>query len=56
MLSEFLQLRALFWIEVMNLLDSCGRCYPMFQTAREWVIESKASVVHKEKYQTYWNV
>ena len=56
MLSEFLQLRALFWIEVMNLLDSRGRCYPMFQTAREWVIESKASVVHKEKYQTYWNV
>ena len=47
-LSEFLQLRALFWIEAMNLLDSRGRCYPMFQRAREWVIESKASVMHKE--------
>jgi hypothetical protein len=55
-LLEFLQLRALFWIEVMNLLDSRGRCYPMFRTAHEWVIESKASVVCKEKYQTYWNV
>jgi hypothetical protein len=50
MLSEFLQLRALFWIEVMNLLDSRGRCYPMFQTAREWVIESKASVVWNEQF------
>ncbi len=44
-LSEFLKLRALFWIEVMNLLDSRGRCYPMLQTAHEWVIESKASIV-----------
>ncbi|KAF8157273.1 WD40-repeat-containing domain protein [Crassisporium funariophilum] len=40
-LSEFLQLRALFWIEAMNLLNSRGRCSSMFQTAREWVIESK---------------
>jgi len=47
-LSEFLQLRALFWIEAMNLLDSRGRCYPMCQKACEWVIESKASVVWKE--------
>jgi len=44
-LSEFLQIRALFWIEVMNLLDSRGCCYPMLQTAHKWVIESKASVV-----------
>ena len=43
-LLEFLQLRALFWIEAMNLLDSRGYCYPMCQKAREWVIESKASV------------
>ncbi|KAF8148071.1 WD40-repeat-containing domain protein [Crassisporium funariophilum] len=42
-LSEFLQLRALFWIEAMNLLNSRGRCYPMFQTARKWVIASEAS-------------
>jgi hypothetical protein len=47
-LSEFLQLRTLFWIEAMNLLNSRGRCHPMFQTAREWVIESKASVVWKD--------
>jgi hypothetical protein len=47
-LSEFLQLRALFWIEAMNLLYSRGRCYPMCQKACEWVIESKASVVWKE--------
>jgi hypothetical protein len=47
-LLEFLQLRALFWIEAMNLLGSRGRCYPMFQMAREWVIESKASVAWKE--------
>ena len=44
-LSEFLQLRALFWIEVMNLLHLRGHCHPMLQTARKWVIESKASVV-----------
>ncbi|PPQ90908.1 hypothetical protein CVT25_007869, partial [Psilocybe cyanescens] len=44
MLAEFLQLRTLFWIEAMNLLHSRGRCYSMLQTAREWVIESKASV------------
>ena len=49
-LSRFLQLRALFWIEVMNLLDSCGHCHPMLQTAHEWVIKSKASVVWNEKF------
>jgi hypothetical protein len=47
-LSKFLQLRALFWIEVMNLLDSRGHCYPMLQTVHEWVIQSKASVVLNE--------
>ena len=49
-LSRFLQLHALFWIEVMNLLDSCGHCHPMLQTAHEWVIKSKASVVWNEKF------
>ena len=44
-LSEFLQLHALFWIEVMNLLDSRGHCHPMLQVAHQWVIKSKASVV-----------
>ncbi|PPQ91249.1 hypothetical protein CVT25_006388, partial [Psilocybe cyanescens] len=43
-LAEFLQLRALFWIEAMNLLHLRGRCYLMLQTAHGWVIESKASV------------
>jgi hypothetical protein len=47
-LSEFLQLRALFWIEAMNLLDLRGHCHPMLQTAHEWVINSKASVVWNE--------
>jgi len=47
-LSKFLQIRALFWIEAMNLLGSRGRCYPMCQKACEWVIKSKASVVWKE--------
>jgi hypothetical protein len=44
MLLEFLQLRALFWIEAMNLLHLRRRCYPMLQTAHDWVIESKASI------------
>jgi hypothetical protein len=47
-LSEFLQLRALFWIEAMNLLDLCGHCYSMLQKAHKWVIESKASLVWNE--------
>jgi hypothetical protein len=44
-LSKFLQIRALFWIEVMNLLDSRGHCSTMLQTAGGWV---KASVVWNE--------
>jgi hypothetical protein len=48
MLSEFLQLRALFWIEAMNLLGLRGHCYPMFRTAHDWVIKSQASIVQKE--------
>ena len=44
-LTEFLQLCALFWIEVMNLLDLRRHCHPMLQMACKWVIESKASVV-----------
>jgi hypothetical protein len=49
-LSEFLQLQALFWIEVMNLLDSRGHCHSMLQTAYEWVIKSKASVVWNKEF------
>jgi hypothetical protein len=36
-LSEFLELRVLFWIEAMNLLGSRGLCEPMLQRARECV-------------------
>jgi len=43
-LSDFLQIRALFWIEAMNLLGLRGRCHPMLQTAHEWVVKSKVSV------------
>jgi len=43
-LTEFLQLCALFWIEVMNLLDSRRHCHPMLQMAHMWVVESKASL------------
>ena len=32
-LSDFLELRVLFWIEAMNLLGSPGLCDPMLQTA-----------------------
>jgi len=36
-LSEFLQLRVLFWIEAMNLLGSRGLCDQMLERARKWV-------------------
>jgi hypothetical protein len=36
-LSEFLELRVVFWIEAMNLLGSRGLCDPMLQRARECV-------------------
>ena len=36
-LSEFLQLRVLFWIEAMNLLGSRGLCDQMLKRARRWV-------------------
>ena len=44
-LSEFLQIRALFWIEAMNLLDASGRCYPMLRAAYDWVSKSAASLL-----------
>ncbi|KAF5320246.1 hypothetical protein D9611_011284 [Ephemerocybe angulata] len=36
MLSEFLQLHALFWIEAMNLLGCVGVCDPALRSARGW--------------------
>jgi len=36
-LLEFVKLRAIFWIEAMNLLESCGLCDPMLRMASKWV-------------------
>jgi len=36
-LLEFVKFRAIFWIEAMNLLESCGLCDPMLRTASNWV-------------------
>ena len=36
---DFLQIRVLFWIEVMNLLGLSNQCTPMLQFAREWVLK-----------------
>jgi len=38
-LLEFVELRAIFWIEAMNLLESCGLCDPMLRMASKWVTE-----------------
>jgi len=36
-LLEFVKLRAIFWIEAMNLLESCGLCDQMLRMASKWV-------------------
>jgi len=38
-ISEFLQIRVLFWIEAMNLLRLRDQCTPMLQFARQWVLK-----------------
>jgi len=38
-ISDFLQIRVLFWIEAMNLLGLRSHCTPMLQRAREWVLK-----------------
>ena len=38
-LSKFLQLRVLFWIEAMNLLGFRGLCDKMLQRAHKWVLK-----------------
>jgi NACHT domain len=38
-ISEFLQIRVLFWIEAMNLLGLRNCCTPMLQRARQWVLK-----------------
>ncbi|TFK17861.1 hypothetical protein FA15DRAFT_710411, partial [Coprinopsis marcescibilis] len=40
MLSAFLQVRVLFWIEAMNLLGSQKRCDPMLRMARRWITKA----------------
>ena len=42
-ISEFLQVRALFWIEAMNLLGLRGLCSSMLRTVYDWVISSQVS-------------
>ena len=38
-ISEFLQIRVLFWIEVMNLLRLSNQCTPMLQSVHQWVLK-----------------
>ncbi|KAJ2937082.1 hypothetical protein H1R20_g1, partial [Candolleomyces eurysporus] len=38
-LADFLRLRALFWIEAMNLLKVPGLCDPMLRAASQWANE-----------------
>src|SRR5258708_4225881 len=38
-IRDFLQLKVLFWIEAMNLLDSRARCTPMLQQTRERILK-----------------
>ena len=38
-ISEFLQIRVLFWIEAMNLLGSSNQCTRMLQSAYQWVLK-----------------
>ena len=38
-ITDFLDIRILFWIEAMNLLGSSGQCTTMLQQTREWVLK-----------------
>ncbi|KAJ2932068.1 hypothetical protein H1R20_g5020, partial [Candolleomyces eurysporus] len=46
-LSDFLELRALFWMEAMNLLGCRGLCDPMLQMARKWVTNYDAEIAEQ---------
>ena len=48
-ISEFLQLRALFWIEAMTLLRLRSLCDSMIQTVHDWVISSQVSFLSLEQ-------
>jgi hypothetical protein len=43
-ISEFLQIRVLFWIEAMNLLGLRDWCTPILQFARQWVLRVSYNV------------
>jgi hypothetical protein len=47
-ISEFLQIRVLFWIEAMNLLGLSNQCTPMLQFASQWVL--KVRIVRSALY------
>jgi hypothetical protein len=47
-LSDFLQLRVLFWIEVMNLLNAATRCDPDLCQASEWVEKVRSATFNLE--------
>ena len=38
-ISEFLQIRVLFWIEAMNLLGLSNQCTPILQFANQWALK-----------------
>ena len=42
-ITDFLDIRILFWIETMNLLGSSGQCSTMLQHTREWVLQVRIS-------------
>ena len=46
-LSEFLHLRALFWMEVMNLLGLRGRCHAMLRKVSSWVKKVSTVPTHQ---------
>ena len=47
-ITDFLDIRILFWIEAMNLLGSSGQCSTMLQRVREWVL--KVRILSPEIY------
>ena len=47
-ISDFLQFRALFWVEAMNLLRLRSLCGSMLRTAHDWVISSQVSFLSFE--------
>lgn len=46
LISNFLQLQVLFWIEAMNLLKSVNKCPHMLEHALKWVLQVCANTGH----------